>query len=487
MPIDSIWIYSAIIIWFSAGCVLSHYARKRMGAGVAEYFIANRRITALPSAMTYAATTYSAFMMVGLVGLTYALGSSTLGFELTYLIGTVMLLLCFAPRIWIAGKRYGFITPTEMLAKRFENVWVGVVGTIICAVMIIPYSSVQYMGIGYLVEELSGGSVPFIIGSLIVMFGVFVYAYWAGMRSVALTDILQGFIMIATSLFLLFYVVYNFFGSWEAYVNNVRSTIPDHLKVRWGFASYIGLTIPWFFFAISNPQVFQRCYIPNSVTTLKRMIWGFTIFGFIYTIICTQLGFMARLIIPELKVADRAMPILLTKVPDLVALITLVGILAAAISTLNSIILTLSSMCGRDIYRALKPDVSENKELFVGKALIPIFSIVCFFFALFRPGLIAILSAMSSGGMLMLVPTIFATFFWKRATAIGALSSMSVGALLVGIGYAFGINPFGYSMTIWGLIVATFLLITVSYMTKPPKIADEFISYVNEKIKEHNM
>ncbi|MEM2750319.1 MAG: sodium:solute symporter family protein [Nitrososphaerales archaeon] len=487
MPIHPFLIYSAIIVWFSIGCVLSHYARKRMGFGVAEYFIGNRKITTLPSAMTYAATTYSAFMMVGLVGLTYTLGSSTLGFELTYLIGTVMLLLCFAPRIWIAGKKYGYITPTELLAKRFENVWVGVVGTIICAIMIIPYSSVQYMGIGYLVEELSGGNVPFIIGALIVMISVFIYAYWAGMRSVAWTDVLQGFIMLTTSIFLLFYIVYNFFGGWERYVNNVVTIIPDHLKVRWGFTSYISLTIPWFFFAISNPQVFQRCYIPKSVTTLKRMIWGFTIFGFIYTIICTQLGFMAKLIIPELKVADRAMPVLLTKVPDIIALVVLVGILAAAVSTLNSIILTLCSMCGRDILKALKPNISEGKELLIGKILIPIFSIICFFFAMLRPGLIAILSAMSSGGMLMLVPTIFATFFWKRATAIGALSSMIVGAILVGIGYIFGINPFGYSMTIWGLIIATILIIVISYLTKPPKIANEFINYVNEKIKEYNM
>jgi len=234
MAIHAGWIYLAVIIWFVAGCTLSFYARKRMGRGVAEYFIGNRRITAIPAVFTYAATTYSAFMMVGLVGLTYALGSSVLGFELTYLIGTVMLLLCFAPRIWVAGRKYGYVTPTELLAKRFENIWVGIVGTIICLVMIIPYASVQYIGVGYLIEGLSGGAVPFIVGCLIVMFATFVYAYWAGIRSVAWTDILQGVIMITTSLTLLFWGVYAFFGGWESFADEVVTTIPENLRVKWG-------------------------------------------------------------------------------------------------------------------------------------------------------------------------------------------------------------------------------------------------------------
>ncbi|RLI13544.1 MAG: sodium:solute symporter family protein [Candidatus Hecatellales archaeon] len=487
MAIYAGWIYAAVIIWFIAGCILSYYARKRMGRGVAEYFIANRKITAIPAALTYAATTYSAFMMVGLVGLTYKLGSSALGFELTYLIGTVMLLLCFAPRIWFAGRKYGYVTPAELLAKRYESRLVGLVATVICMVMIIPYASVQYMGIGYLVEGLSGGSIPFVVGCLIVMVVVFVYAYWAGLRSVAWTDAMQAFIMIVTSFVLMFFVVYAFFGGWGSFSSKMVETFPKYLTVQWPLLAYMGLVVPWFFFAISNPQVFQRCYVPKDLVTLKRMIWGFAVFGFIYTIVCTQLGFMAKLIVPDLKVADQAMPALLTHVPTIIALIILVGIVAAATSTLNSIILTICSMLGRDIYRAYKPKASEDKELMLGKVLIPVFAITCFMFALSKPGMIVILSAMASGGMLMLVPSIFATFFWKRSTAAGALVSMLVGVVLVGIGYGFGISPLGLPMTVWGLTASVILLLTVSYATNPPSIAEEFITYINSEIRKHNM
>ena len=486
MAVGAFWVCLGIAVWFAAGSAISYYTRKYVGRGVADYFIASRRLSALPAALTYAATTYSAFMLVGLVGLTYSLGASAHGFELTYLIGTVILLAYFAPRIHIAGKLYDCVTPPELLSKRFENKWVGLVATVICLVMIVPYSSVQFMGIGYLCEGLTGGEMPFAVGALMAMVPTLVYAYWAGMRSVAWTDVLQGLIMITTSLSALFYVVQAFLGGWGPYFERLSTESSDLLKVNWPLLPYLGLTIPWFFFALSNPQVFQRYYVPKDVTTLRRMIWGFTVFGFVYTLTSTQFGFACRLLVPGLKAADQAMPTLLaTKVPPVVAMIMLIGITAAAVSTIDSIILTLSSMVSRDVYKALRPGASEDEELRIGKAFIFVFAIVCYVFALFRPGLIAILSAMSSGGMLVIVPSIFAAFFWKRATAPAALLSMAVGVVIVGLGYVLGVGPLGVPSTIWGLIASAVILCLGSYVTKPPARAEEFLRLVNEELRKH--
>ncbi len=486
MAVEAFWACLGIAAWFATGCVVSYYTRKYVGRGVADYFIASRRLSALPSALTYAATTYSAFMLVGLVGLTYSLGVSAHGFELTYLIGTVILLAYFAPRIWIAGKLYDCVTPPELLSKRFESKWVGLVATVICVAMIVPYSSVQFMGIGYLCEGLTGGAIPFAVGALIAMIPTLVYAYWAGMRSVAWTDVLQSLIMITTSLGALFYVVHASLGGWGPYLERLSTEAPDLLKVNWPLMSYLGLTIPWFFFALSNPQVFQRYYVPKDVATLKRMIWGFAIFGFIYTLISTQFGLICRLLVPGLKVADQAMPMLLaTKVPSVVAVVMLIGITAAAVSTIDSIILTLSSMVGRDVYRAFRPSASEEEELRISKAFIFVFAIVCYIFALSRPGLIAILSAMASGGMLVIVPSIFAAFFWKRATAPAALLSMVVGVIIVGLGYVLGLSPLGVPSTIWGLIASALVICLGSYATRPPARAEEFMRRISEELKAH--
>jgi len=471
-----------ILLWFIAGCVASYYARKWVGKGMAEYFIANRRIGGLVSAMTYSATTYSAFMMVGLVGLTYKTGVTSLGFELTYLMATVFLLTLFAPRFWIAGKKYGYITPSELLSDRYENKWVGAIAAILSLVMLIPYASVQLMGMGYLIEALSGGALPFVVGSAIAAVISFIYSWWAGMRSVAWTDTIQAFIMLIASLILLGFVLTVFFP--QGFISTVETETPKLLTVTWPFSLFIGLALPWAFFALTNPQVAQRLYIPKDVRSMKHMILGFSIFGFIYTIITTLLGFAAANIIPGLKVADKAMPMLLTKVPDILAIAVLVGILAAAVSTLNSIILTLSSMFARDVIKALKPEIDEDKELLSGKLLIPVITLICFAFAQFKFGLIAILSAMASGGLLMMLPAILGAFFWKRGTAAGAISSMAIGGIVVGAMYILKLKPLGQWPTIWGIILAAVIFIGVSLATTPPKKASEFVEYVNKTVRD---
>ena len=78
---NPLWIYLAIVIWFALGSLISWQARKRLGKGVTEYFLANRRIGSVIGAFTLSATVYSAFMMIGLVGLVYATGIAALRYS----------------------------------------------------------------------------------------------------------------------------------------------------------------------------------------------------------------------------------------------------------------------------------------------------------------------------------------------------------------------------------------------------------------------
>src|SRR5690625_6947076 len=90
------------------------------------YFLGNRKMGGFVSAMSYSATTYSAFMLIGLAGLTYTGGVGALGFELIYLCG-VTLVLIFGPRFWLACKNFGYGTPSEMLGDPYQNRAVGTV------------------------------------------------------------------------------------------------------------------------------------------------------------------------------------------------------------------------------------------------------------------------------------------------------------------------------------------------------------------------
>ena len=477
-----IYVIIAMLIWTFAALWIAGLARRGLGKGAAEFFIGGRRIKGFVAGMTYAATTYSAFMLVGLVGLTYRSGVGALGFEMTYLIFTVIFLVVFGPRFWLVGNRYEHITPPELLGNRYRNKWVAVVAAIISFVMLIPYSSVQLMGIGFMVNGLSGGTIPFMVGVLIMAVLSGFTAWWAGMRSVAWTDAFQAITMIITSVIALLFVMFHFFGSPGEFTLTITEQNPELLEFTWDPKLFIGLTLPWAFFALTNPQVSQRMYVPDRIISLRRMIIYFAIFGFIYTIISTLFGFQAASIIPGLENPDQAMPQLLAKVPTILGLIIFIGIFAAATSTLGSIILTLSSLFSRDVVKHIKPDISEKSETWVGRIAMLALLVFCIIFAYFRPGLITVLSSMASGGLLVMAPTIIATFFWKRASAAGALVSMIVGGIITAVMYLTRFYPLGWWPPVWGLGITTVLFVIISLLTTPPEGAEEFVDGLEKEL-----
>ncbi len=448
-----------LLIWFLLGCLVSYLARKRTGPGIVEYFIANRTIGGFISAMTYSATTYSAFMMVGLVGMTYSMGISVMGFELSYLMGTILLLVLFAPYFWSIAKKYDCISPVELLSKVYQSRLLGGIATIFSMLMLIPYMSVQFTGIGYLLETLTG--IPYQVGVFLTLIIILVFTLWAGMRSVAWTDCMQSVIMLVSSLLLLYYVMNYFMGGVSSFFQIIQN---DHTELlaanKMPYHRFLGLTVPWLFFALTNPQVAQRMFIPKDQKSLKTMIIGFSIFGLIYTLIVVHLGLAARHIFPEVTNTDMITPLILEKTPVLLALIVFLGIVAASVSTINSIILTLSSMCTVDIYSQLF-EVEEKTKLIFGKIMVPVIAILAFFFSLGKFGIIVELSVMSSAGLLALAPSYFG-IFWPKRDLIAALSSIIIGGLSVITMYFMGYYPLGIWPGVWCIIISTIIFIVIS-------------------------
>jgi SSS family solute:Na+ symporter len=481
-----------VAIYVVLGTWMAYMSRKGMGVGIPEYFLANRRVGGFVAALTYSATTYSAFMMVGLAGFTYRGGVGALGFELTYLSGLILAVF-FAPRFWLAGKKYGYISPAELLGDRYQSQWVAAVTTVVCLIFLVPYAAVQLMGIGYLLQGLSGGSIPFWLGLVLAAFLAILWAWMAGLRSVAWTDSLQALIMLVTSVLVLVFVIYRYFEGFGGFFGKLETLYPQWLAVPgpgfFNVKAYIGLTLPWFFFCISNPQVSQRLFIPKSMSAMRRMLGGFLIFGFIYTLVSVMWGFSTKILNPGLTRADLATPTLLSQphIPAILALIVMVGILGAAISTIDSILLTLSSMFARDLYRGFSPQSSEEMELRLGKWVIPVIAVVAMVFGWLRVGLISALSVAASAGLLMTVPAIFGAFFWKRGTAAGAIWSMVLGGAVTGFLYFSGIRPLGHWPAVWGGLVCLVVFIVISLITKAPvEKAREFLGYLERELMERN-
>jgi len=428
------YVIAAVLLYFVLASVVATVARRYLARGSPEdFYIASGRVGGFVSAMTYAATTYSAFMMIGLVGYAYATGVGALGFELIYLVSTLFLLSSIGLTLWRLSRELGFTTPSEMFVKFFGWDRLGIVVTVIAAVSLIPYSSIQLIGVGLLLHAITGGVVPYWFGLVVALVFPLFWGVVAGFRSIAWTDAVQGMVMLGGSLALLSWVLLWGFGSWSVFVSKVN-VLGDLLHVPnrfWSVEVFVAFTLPWAFFAISNPQVVQRLYVPRDRASFTRMVLYFALFGLIYTVIVTLLGLMVR-VLAEFGVVeyvdprrrDLVTPTLLRYVPVPIAVVVSVSIVAAATSTLNSILLTLSSMVARDLKYMTGGRLRPEVEVRVCQLFIVLFSLITLVFAALRPGYIVDLAVLSSTLLLPLAVMTLLALVDTRSRYLGKLATI---------------------------------------------------------------
>ncbi|QJQ96762.1 MULTISPECIES: sodium:solute symporter [Halomonadaceae] len=478
MSVSLIW--WSITLYLVAAIAIAMLSRQGRAESMTDYFLGNRQMSGVVSALSYSATTYSAFMMVGLAGLTYAGGVGALGFEIIYFAG-VSLVAIFGPRFWKVGKAFGFVTPSEMLGHRYASRGVAVTVAFSNCVFLIPYAAVQLAGVGYLLQGTTDGAIPFTTGIMIATALAILFSYVAGIRSVMWTDSLQAIMMVVASTLVTLLVIRGL-GGFQRMFDSLASDHPQSLVVPgdglFSFVTFLGLTIPWFFFSLSNPQVSQRLFMPSSLASMRTMLIGFLLFGFIYTMVSVLWGLSAIVAFPGLENADLATPALLGSdhVPPLLGVIVMIGILAAAVSTIDSIMMTLSSMMARDVYGNLKPGASEKRQLMIGKIVIPVIALMALGFAELQLSMIAVLSVAASSGLVATVPAIIGAFYWRRGTALGVLVSVIGTSAFVLFVYAIGNSFLGLPAGVWGIVVASLLFVGVSLVSVPPAaVAREFL------------
>lgn len=484
MKTELIWI--AIIVYMVWGTLIAFLSHRGSSKGVVDYFLADRKLKGYISSLSYSATTYSAFMLLGLAGLTYKGGVGALGFELIYLSGLFWAVL-FGPFYWRAGKHYNCVSPAELLSTRYQNKKVGALSAWISLIFLIPYSSIQLMGIGYLLDTLSNGKIPFLWGALLTTIITLVWIEIAGLRSVATTDSLQAGVMLISSIIFIFILIGKFLGGFNNFLYQIEKNYPFWLSVPgngyFSFQTFLGLSLPWFFFSISNPQVSQRLFVPSSLSKMRSMISGFLGYGLVYTLITILIGFCALLLFPGLSNPDQATPTLLAQlnIPPMIVLLMIIGIFSAAISTIDSVMLTISSMFVRDIVRARR-EIPEKQQLAIARWFILILGFGIYLFAIQRFNLIAILSVASSAGLLATVPSTIGGFLWTKGSAFGALTSMLGGAGISLFLQFSSWKPWGLWPGVWTMIIATLLYIVMSY-AKPAAINQEFFKVIQSQPK----
>ncbi len=198
------------------------------------------------------------------------------------------------------------------------------------------------------------------------------------------------------------------------------------------------------------------------------MIRWFALFGVYYTIVVTLIGLMARVgveagIFPAPGDKDEVTPTLLSIANPLLAAIVFTSIVAAAVSTADSILLTLASSVTRDLAGRL----NEETRRIVAVAAVVAVALVMAIIAGKRIGYIVGLSVLSSLMLLSIAPATIAAWIgikvkWPYAVASVALGFILVITLMVKYGNplaVFSATPLGVPVAAWILAVSTLVLI----------------------------
>lgn len=482
-------VWAAIGAFLLFGLVLVWRA-VRVGRGTAaDYYLAGSGLGGLVSGLSYAATTYSAFMLVVLTGLTWQGGIGALGFELIYFAG-LSLLVVFGPRFWLAGKRWGFISPAEMIGARYGSRAVGAAMAAVSLLFLIPYCTTQMAGIGLLLSGVTGGGISLQAAVATGAVLALIWTLFAGLRSVVWTDAAQAVVMMASGLLAVVLVVAALGGP-EAMVAALATGDASWLDVPgpglWSLGTFLALSVPWFFFAITNPQVSQRLFMLRDLSAMRRMILWVLGFGFVFTLISVVWGFAARLLVPDLAIPGEATPALLGAgvLPRWVAVLLILGILSAAVSTLDSIALTVGAMVARDL---LPAGTHDRVQILWGRVVIILVIVFASVFALRGARIVEQLAALSAAGLAVTMPPVVGAFFWRRGTAAGALASLLGGAALaIYLVMLRGVSV--YDPTLAFLVIGTsvLLFIIVSLVTRPRASALDFAGELRAELDAHRV
>jgi SSS family solute:Na+ symporter len=139
-------------------------------------------------------------------------------------------------------------------------------------------------------------------------------------------------------------------------------------------------------------------------------------------------------------------------------------------STADSLVLTLSSIVSRDLYRAhLAPNASDTRETWIGRGVAAVLLVCGLAIALVQHGTIIDLAVYFIQGNALVLPAFVGALYWRRASAWGALASVLSGqayflAAQFGPAPAFGFLPFVPALTI-----ACVALVAGSLLSPDPK------------------
>lgn len=508
------WVLLALFVYMGIMLFIGITGAKK-NKNADDYFLGGRNLGGWVAALSAQASDMSGWLLMGLPGSIYALGTNQAWIAIGLFIGTVLNWLFISGRL----RRYTIkagnsMTIPEYLSNRFrdEKKLLMAISAIVMVVFFLVYTASSFAAGAKLFVSITDMNyhVALLIGAGVIL----LYTLFGGFIAVCQTDFIQGMMMliailavpiVAVAVMGTGNIVPNLVDSGltvdsDVYLDLFKNASGEPISVievlsqlAWGLG-YCGM-----------PHILVRFMAIKDEKELSKSKTIAIVWVFLSLAVACIIGVIGRAYLFPTVLADSENVFIEmikkvfmddVKIP-FIGGIFLCGILAAIMSTADSQLLVTSSSVAKDLFNGvLFKNLDSKKVMVISRATVGVVAVVAFFIA-WNPdsSVMGLVSNAWAGLGSAFGPTILMSLYWKRTNLAGAAAGMLSGGLTVIIwDYIKFINMDGAKVTLGtytgvysllvGFFVSLFFILVVSLATK--KVSDEVIQEF-EDVKAGNV
>ena len=426
------WFFLLLFGCYSLVLVRHALTGKRETANAADYYVGGRNMGGFALGMSFFATFCSTNGFVGMAGQSYTFGAP-------WLLYTWLLVgCCFASWRWIAPRfreltaSFDSVTLADFVGARYESPAARTLIAVIVVVASILYMTAIYKGMANLLQVFI--DLPYSISIMIVFLVTMAYTAIGGFKSVVRTDVVQGGMLLIAAV-LMFHGTVTASGGVGALMNLAEQPPSAHL-FTWDaglpFAVLLGVMLAGSIKLLVEPRQLSRFYALRDDRAIHRGKLTSIVAVIVLYSLLLPIGLYARLLdVGSIEDTDLVIPLLLSSsafLPWVAAFITL-AIVAAAMSSLDSVLLVVAAVVQRDLAGRFFP-ASQRHAFGATRAYVAAIALITAMVALRPPGgIIEITTLSGSVYAACLTPVVIFGLHWRRGNGTSVVAACLSGLL----------------------------------------------------------
>ena len=461
----------AVVLFAGYTTLLIFHARTGLKASgsMGEYFVGGRRFGGAVIGISFFATFASTNSYIGHAGKGYTYGAPWLVFAVLIVMATWLSWRLVGPRLRYFTAALESVTVPDFLAVRFASPSLRALTGLVVAFSSLLYLIAIFKGAGNLFQVFLGIPYTSAVGVTLVI--VMAYTSVGGFHSVVRTDVVQGILMVVGSV-LIFGFVTHAAGGIASVTTLFDRPDTEHLfslNAELPFAVLFGIAMAGSLKLLVDPRQLSRYYGLKNASGLRAGIWIAVVGILLIQFSLFPVGLYARMLLEGISDTDLVVPMLVNDAnvfPTFVADFLVVAITAAAMSSMDSVLLVAGSVLSRDVVGSFRKVAGSEGVRWSRWAIVGV-ALTAALIALNPPGDIVEITIFSGSlYAVCFVPTVILGLHWDRGDGVSAVTSILVGITVLCVWLALGFDDFIHE--VFPALFASIGSYVVMALSRPP-------------------